>query len=195
MNHHEKGKSKSGETTKLPLLDEVNELIEKERLLLSLKLQAQKEEAVEWKSKYDKLVDSIGAKLSNPSIPIDGAQDNVQYLTQLESLAAVESDPVEHISLHDINGLLKNRILSWVLDLRDHKIDKLLFGKLVKSVFGVNSSYSDIKIAIFDNCGLTDDFAAALMSMFRSAQLLAIDLSNNELSDSLFIQLITTLKV
>jgi len=193
--NHEKGKSKSGETTKLPLLDEVNELIEKERLLLSLKLQAQKEEAVEWKSKYDKLVDSIGAKLSNPSIPIDGAQDNVQYLTQLESLAAVESDPVEHISLHDINGLLKNRILSWVLDLRDHKIDKLLFGKLVKSVFGVNSSYSDIKIAIFDNCGLTDDFAAALMSMFRSAQLLAIDLSNNELSDSLFIQLITTLKV
>ncbi len=193
--NHEKGKSKSGETTKLPLLDEVNELIEKERLLLSLKLQAQKEEAVEWKSKYDKLVNSIGAKLSNPSIPIDGAQDNVQYLTQLESLAAVESDPVEHISLHDINGLLKNRILSWVLDLRDHKIDKLLFGKLVKSVFGVNSSYSDIKIAIFDNCGLTDDFAAALMSMFRSAQLLAIDLSNNELSDSLFIQLITTLKV
>ena len=193
--NHEKGKSKSGDTTKLPLLDEVNELIEKERLLLSLKLQAQKEEAVEWKSKYDKLVDSIGAKLSNPSIPIDGAQDNVQYLTQLESLAAVESDPVEHISLHDINGLLKNRILSWVLDLRDHKIDKLLFGKLVKSVFGVNSSYSDIKIAIFDNCGLTDDFAAALMSMFRSAQLLAIDLSNNELSDSLFIQLITTLKV
>jgi len=91
--------------------------------------------------------------------------------------------------------LLKNRILSWVLDLRDHKIDKLLFGKLIKSVFGVNSSYSDIKIAIFDNCGLTDDFAAALMSMFRSAQLLAIDLSNNELSDSLFIQLITTLKV
>ena len=193
--NHEKGKSKSGDTTKLPLLDEVNELIEKERLLLSLKLQAQKEEAVEWKSKYDKLVDSIGAKLSNPSIPIDGAQDNVQYLTQLESLAAVESDPVEHISLHDINALLKNRILSWVLDLRDHKIDKLLFGKLVKSVFGVNSSYSDIKIAIFDNCGLTDDFAAALMSMFRSAQLLAIDLSNNELSDSLFIQLITTLKV
>jgi len=193
--NHEKGKSKSGETTKLPLLDEVNELIEKERLLLSLKLQAQKEEAVEWKSKYDKLVDSIGAKLSNPSIPIDGAQDNVQYLTQLESLAAVESDPVEHISLHDINGLLKNRILSWVLDLRDHKIDKLLFGKLIKSVFGVNSSYSDIKIAIFDNCGLTDDFAAALMSMFRSAQLLAIDLSNNELSDLLFIQLITTLKV
>ena len=193
--NHEKGKSKSGDTTKLPLLDEVNELIEKERLLLSLKLQAQKEEAVEWKSKYDKLVNSIGAKLSNPSIPIDGAQDNVQYLTQLESLAAVESDPVEHISLHDINALLKNRILSWVLDLRDHKIDKLLFGKLVKSVFGVNSSYSDIKIAIFDNCGLTDDFAAALMSMFRSAQLLAIDLSNNELSDSLFIQLITTLKV
>lgn len=193
--NHEKGKSKSGDTSKLPLLDEVNELIEKERLLLSLKLQAQKEEAVEWKSKYDKLVDSIGAKLSNPSIPIDGAQDNVQYLTQLESLAAVESDPVEHISLHDINGLLKNRILSWVLDLRDHRIDKLLFGKLVKSVFGVNSSYSDIKIAIFDNCGLTDDFAAALMSMFRSAQLLAIDLSNNELSDSLFIQLITTLKV
>jgi hypothetical protein len=193
--NHEKGKSKSGDTSKLPLLDEVNELIEKERLLLSLKLQAQKEEAVEWKSKYDKLVDSIGAKLSNPPIPIDGAQDNVQYLTQLESLAAVESDPVEHISLHDINGLLKNRVLSWVLDLRDHRIDKLLFEKLVKSVFGVNSSYSDIKVAIFDNCGLTDDFAAALLSMFRSAQLLAIDLSNNELSDSLFIQLITTLKV
>lgn len=193
--NHEKSKSRSGDTSKLPLLDEVNELIEKERMLLSLKLQAQKEEAVEWKSKYDKLVDSIGAKMSNPSIPIDDRQDNVQYLTQLELLAALESDPVEHISLHDINGLLKNRILNWVLDLTDHMIDKVLFGKLVKSVFGVNSSYSDIKIAIFNNCGLTDDFAAALLSMFRSAQLLAIDLSNNELSDSLFIQLITTLKV
>ena len=81
--NHEKSKSKSGDTSKLPLLDEVNELIEKERLLLSLKLLAQKEEAVEWKSKYDKLVDSIGTKLSNPSIPIDDRQDNVKYLTPL----------------------------------------------------------------------------------------------------------------
>jgi len=192
--YNENSRSKTGDTGKLPLLDEVNELIEKERLLLSLKLQAQKEEAVEWKSKYDKLVDSIGDKLSNPSVPID-KRDSEQYLTQLEALSTVDSDPVEYISLHDINGLLKNRILSWILDLTEHRIDKILFGKLAKSVFGVNSSYSDIKVAIFDNCGLTDDFAAALLSMFRSAQLLAIDLSNNDLSDSIFIQLITTLKV
>ena len=53
---HHKKKSEPG----LPLLEEVNDLIEKERLLMTLKVLEQQKQAEEWKTKYEMLVGKVG---------------------------------------------------------------------------------------------------------------------------------------
>ena len=181
----EKSKNKHN---KLPLLDEVNELIEKERTLLNLKLLEQKTATDEWKKKYDLLVNAIGS--TNKS-------DVGNNIVDLEIAADIESDKhdFEHISLHDIHSLLKDRVSTWILDLHDLKIEKILFAKLSKFVFGVNSGFPEINTAIFKNCGLTDEYTAPLISMIRCTRLKAIDLSNNDFSEIFFLQLLSLLKV
>ncbi|CAE7743456.1 unnamed protein product, partial [Symbiodinium microadriaticum] len=44
----------------IPLVDEINELLHKERTLMSLKVIEQQVEAEEWKKKYETLVQHIG---------------------------------------------------------------------------------------------------------------------------------------
>ena len=171
---------------RLPLMDEVNDLIEKERTLLNLKLLAQKTEAEEWKAKYDLLVD----KVSSGTVDI---KDNQQ---PMETAAEVENvEGSEFTSLHDVQRLLNDRVSSWILDLSDVKMDKILFAKLSKAVFGARNSFETINTALFENCGLNDEYSPALLSIIRSSRLQAINLSNNDLNEVFFLQLLTTLKV
>lgn len=175
---------------KLPLLDEVNELIEKERTLLNLKLLEQKTETEEWKKKYDLLINSIGT---------NGKTETARKIDvgNFEIAAEIESDinEFEQISLHDIHSLLNGSVSSWILDLKDLKIEKNLFAKLSKIVFGVNSGFNQINTAIFKNCGLTDEYTVYLLSIIRCIRLKAVDLSNNDLSEIFFLQLLSLLKV
>lgn len=55
-------------TNDIPILDEVNDLIEKERTLLALKLLEQQREAQQWKSKYDHLVEKVVSVADTPSL-------------------------------------------------------------------------------------------------------------------------------
>jgi len=60
---HSPSKSKQHKKKKddgLPLLEEVNDLIEKERLLMTLKVLEQQKQAEEWKAKYELLVGKVG---------------------------------------------------------------------------------------------------------------------------------------
>lgn len=172
-------------------MDELNELIEKERTLLNLKLLAQKNETETWKTKYDRLIDKVGVG--------SGVAGEVEISVeeQLEAAAAVESlsGVVSTASFHDIQKILIERLSSWVLDLNGTKLNVGDFAKLCKEVFGARSSYTEINTVDLRNCSITDEFTTALLSFIRSSRLQAIDLSSNELSEVFFLQLLTTLKV
>lgn len=174
----------SGE--RLPILDELNDLIEKERTLLSLKLLAQKSETETWKSKYDMLLGKVG------SSHIELADDVPQLL---EAAASIENEERIDISETDIQRLLVNRTSSWALDLRGVQIDKTNFAKLIKEVFGSRSLFEKVNSVYMSRCGLTDEFMLPLMSMVRSPRLQALDISHNELGEMLFLQLLTALQV
>lgn len=173
---------------RLPLMDDLNDLIEKERTLLSLKLLAQKTETENWKAKYDLLLDKIGTV--NLEEEVDSSQPfemaaEVEFFTQKK----------EPTSYDDLQQLLINRASSWALDLHGISLDKLSFSKLVKEIFGSRSSFDTINLVNLEKCNLSDEYIPSLLSMIRSSRLQAIDLSNNEFSEVLFLQLLTTLQV
>lgn len=172
-----------------PLVDELNELIEKERTLLNLKLLAQKNETDSWKTKYDQLLDKVGT----------GSYDNLALSAgqTLESAAEVEMEGshVSEVTFYDVQQILMKRIASWILDLSGVVMDKMLFAKLGKEVFGPRSSFDAINTLNVSGCSITDEFAPPLLSIMRTSRLQAIDLSHNELSDMFFLQMLETLKV
>lgn len=172
-----------------PLMDELNDLIEKERTLLNLKLLAQKTETDSWKTKYDLLLNKVGT----------GGLNNVASAGQtLESAAEVEAaspESAEGVSFYDVQQILSKRVASWILDLSGVVMDRVLFAKLGKEVFGPRSAFDVINIVHMRGCSLTDEFTAPLLAMMRTSRLQAIDLSHNELSEVFFLQMLGTLKV
>lgn len=171
-----------------PLLDELNDLIEKERTLLNLKLLAQKTETESWKTKYDHLLDKVGA----------GGYDNEASPSHaLETAAEIETENLNtsNISFQDVQQILINRVASWILDLSGVVMDKTLFSKLGKEVFGPRSSFDAINTLNLSHCSLTDEFTAPLLAVMRTSRLQAIDLSYNDLSEVFFLQMLGTLKV
>lgn len=171
-----------------PLMDELTELIEKERTLLNLKLIAQKGETETWKQKYDKLIEKVGTG----AIDAEATADQ-----QLEAAAEVESlDRGELLSSYqDMQRILIDRASSWILDLKDIRMSVSDFAKLFKEVFGSRSSYAEINTVNLSQCGLTDEFTMPLLAFIRSSRLQALDLSSNDLSETFFLQLLSTLKV
>lgn len=171
-----------------PLMDELNDLIEKERTLLNLKLLAQKTETDSWKTKYDQLLDKVGT----------GGLDNVASAGQtLESAAEAEAASPQNseVSFYDVQQILSKRVASWILDLNGVVMDKVLFAKLGKEVFGPRSSFDVINTVHMSGCSMTDEFTAPLLAIMRTSRLQAIDLSHNELSEVFFLQMLGTLKV
>jgi ElaB/YqjD/DUF883 family membrane-anchored ribosome-binding protein len=188
MNAKGRSKQAEGEEETVPLMDELTELIEKERTLLSLKLQKQKSETETWKQKYDKLIEKVGTG----AVDAEGSADQ-----QLEAAAEVESQPreVAYSSYQDIQQVLTDRVHSWILNLKGVNMTVADFAKLFKEVFGARSAYANITVVDLAQCNLTDEFTTPLLAFIRSSRLQALDLSSNDLSEAFFLQLLTTLKV
>ena len=179
----ERRKHKSAD---IPLLDEVNELIEKERLLLSLKLLEQKQEAQEWKSKYDSLVGKVSDNIGDT-----GDFDSLEYAAE----TFVEKR-VDFISQFDLNILLKNQRFPWIIDLSNTFIEPATFASTIKSLFSNRPVVgSNVTVTVFKNCNLTDENVGALMTLFRNNEVQGIDLSYNSLSEVFFLQLVDVMKV
>lgn len=172
---------------RLPLLDEVNELIEKERMLLSLKLLDKKNEVEEWKLKYDSLVEKIGYESAN-----------VVNINLLEVVATVDNNKTGQHSvelLRDLNYLLLNRKYSWILDLSQTVFENSALMKLCKYVFGKRGICEGINTVILKKCAMDDDFNIALQTILSATSLQALDLSHNNLGEGFFIQLLAALQV
>lgn len=177
---------KKTKSRQLPLLDEVNDLIEKERTLLQLKLLEQEKEVDEWKRKYDRLVDKVTEKTAESD-----------FIESLEVVGEVEEipDADKSISPADLNKLIATRNFKWVLDLSSASITVNIFTKLCKMLFGGrNENYEELKIAVFRDCELTDDHGPPLITIFQNPNIQAFDLSRNNLGSAFFKDLVTTLQ-
>ena len=207
----------------LPLLDEVNELIEKERLLLSLKVLEQQKEAQEWKAKYDTLVGKvsetavrtgdyrpleIAAKTS--ATTVTDAPNSSSSASSLSSspssvAAAKNTAPSSSTSAPSsssaiaptseaLQALIAKLKHPWVLDLSRRTIRPALLALINTDVFSVRGP-SALAVARLAHCSMGDDCSAALGTLASRLGCEGLDVSFNDLGASLVAQLNAGLKV
>lgn len=177
----------NAQAEELPLLDEVNELIQKERTLLNLKLLEQKQETDEWRQKYDNLVGKVSDKVHEDTFDFNTLEQAANILSEKQAQNTA--------TLEDINLVIASQRNPWILDLSNIGVEENAFTTFCKSAFSSRTSNSGWKAVILRNCGLSDGSTAALLSIFRNSQVVAIDISHNQLSEMFFLQLLPVLKV
>lgn len=170
----------------LPLLDEVNELIEKERTLLSLKLLEQKQVADDWKKKYTNLV---GKMTSVDFDPEEAVEDTKQPTTDAPPQTQIPTATTDHTysSVKEMvtELLTKMRLHSWVADMSNTEMtEEWIFAQLCKHVFGIKSSFTGLRIGIFRHCELTSSCSAPLTYILRNPNIDAVDFSDNHIGET-----------
>jgi hypothetical protein len=143
----------------LPLLDDVNELIEKEKILLEFKVLEQQKEAFEWKAKYDHLLVKVAENAS--STGNDGDYRVLEAIT--EDISAVD------------NVRINSNLIDYIHKLGDHYILDIS-GKSAEFVVSqittgahILKQYASLLQAVYlRGCCLTDDNAQMLCTKFVS---------------------------
>lgn len=164
----------------VPLMSEINDLIEKERTLLELRLLDKKLEAEEWKAKYDSLKNKLTAEEEDGDLQA--------------ALAFNEDYDPQVLQTASMRDIVINRLQGNLADLNRLQFAPGLFANVCKVLFGVKTSYPDLRIIWLKGCGLAHADSTALAHLLRSAQTTAVDLSANDLHDASFVNIIEVLK-
>ena len=170
----------------LPLLDEVNELLEKEKLLMNLKLLEQKQAAEEWKAKYDKLVDHMmdSAISTNDFGVLEVAADT-------ESTIHREQIPIVDEDGKDVIESLKPYKM---INLSSKHITNSELTKISRDIIMAKGTRNPTHIFL-NHCDLTDSNVSAINSLIKVPSVDAIDLSYNNLGHEFEDTLVEILKV
>ena len=172
----------------------MQELIEKERILLNLKLLDQQQVAEEWKKKYDNLLENI----REPFVELN--VDSKSFSHNKEDIGTIHFQQRQIVhDMNDFHNAVVDRLYSWIADINGILSEDLsigLFAKFCKHIFGVRSPFEkDLSIVWLRNCELRDDFIPSISFLLRSPRLEAIDLSHNSLSQKFLQECVPVLKV
>ena len=185
---------KGADTDGLPLLEEVNQLIEKERLLMRLKLVEQQRVADEWKRKYDALIgaSAVGGKSGggggNKMMARVGAENDV-------SVAAPRREVAPPATSEGVQQLLLEMADTWVLDLARVPVDGKLLAQLNADVFSVRGAATNsISVINLASSQISDEAMLPLTAMVGKSAVQAIDLSGNDFGPTTFQQLVAAMK-
>ena len=159
----------------LPLLDEVNELITKEKILLELKILEQKNEASQWKKRYEALLGQVAdtANDTGDLAPLQNAANNTTTINN-NNLNYDNNDPIDNILL----SLSPNE---WMIDLSNQPLSSSILTRLCKGSSAI--TYTNPLLSVFNlsHCSIKDDHANILAVLLSNPNVKAIDLSNNSL--------------
>lgn len=160
----------------LPLLDEVNELLEKEKLLYQLKTMESKLQADEWKSKYEKLIGQMA-----DSAAISGNYHTYEIAAEIESGQAAEGlvtdvdASLERSGCHALNFsnkcMQKTDVINLTKSLKEMKTT------VPVALLMSRNGFSDINCCTNDKTPSAD----ALGTLIAVPHVDAIDLSYNNL--------------
>jgi hypothetical protein len=168
----------------LPLVDEINELLVKERTLMGLKVVEQHLEAQEWKHKYESLM----TKISETTV----TSSNIQAYEVVGDLTSTK----KYNWKKDFDRLLHLQLSSvypWCLDTSGLELHDVELKKLCR----YPKSHSSDAITILQLChsGIRDEDAELVISLLHFPRLQALDLSFNDLGPEFRSALIQTVEV
>ena len=146
----------------LPLLDDVNELIEKEKILLEFKVLEQQKEAHEWKLKYDNLL----GKVSESALSSD-SPDGYRLLEEVADNEVTAQNRIMMPDISDITDYIHKRGDHYILDMSG-KTASFVLAQLTKGAHILKQYSSLLKSIHLRGCGLSDDHAEFLCSKLIS---------------------------
>jgi len=181
----EKLSNDNNDAFSLPLLDEVNEIIYKEKVLLELKILEQENEAKVWKNRYESLLGSVSDTAAETGAlePLQFAANNASNTNNTNNTN--DNNKVSIVSNND-NDPIDNIILSlssneWVIDLSYKTITSSILTRLCKGNSAI--TYTNPLLSVFNlsNSNIKEDSAQILSVLLSNPNVKAIDLSNNSL--------------
>ncbi len=183
----------------LPYKEEMQELIEKEKHLLQLKVLEQQREADDWRAKYESIVNKVGDDAGKT-----GDFRALEFVARVDShnssnLQESASKNID-VSSEGMQQLLLDLRYKWVLDMsapslgvRSIKQDLLkAVNNEIFSVRGVESN--QVTIFMAERCDLEDSHAITLGSMMSKNNLSAFSVAYNNLGPSFFVQFMNSLR-
>ena len=145
----------------IPLLDDVNELIEKEKLLLEFKVLEQQKEALEWKAKYDHLLGKVSESAINEN------NDNFRILEEAADANAIIENTDVSPDMSSITDYLHKRGDHYILDISGQS-PSFVMAQLTKGVQVMKQYNSLLKSIYLRGCRLTDENAPLLCKMISN---------------------------
>lgn len=174
----------------VPLLDEVNTLLEKEKLLLELKFLEQQQMAQEWKTKYDKLVGNVSTQAT-----VTGDFKKLADVVDVEKKIAKVVVEAAADASESVRGALMALGQESTLDLSGLSLDTDSLSLLLKGPTSIQHASANLKIFNFSNCQLDDKSIVALGAVISKPTVMGLDLSNNNLGKAFEMQLLDSLKM
>lgn len=143
----------------LPLLDDVNELIEKEKILLEFKVLEQQKEAFEWKAKYDHLLGKVAENASS-----SGNDSDYRVLEAIsDDVCAVDSVRINSNLIDYIHKLGDH----YILDMSG-KSAEFVASQIIAGAHILKQYTSLLQAVYLRGCSLTDENAQMLCTKFVS---------------------------
>jgi hypothetical protein len=175
-------KEDSESDEEIPLLDEINDLLEKERTLLGLKVAEQQIEALEWKTKYEQLVNKLSENATDVEIfEIAGDIDRLRLYPSI----GVDLDQrlqYQYSSPH-----------SWCLDTSGIEIHRLELKKILN--YPKSHSHGAVSVLQLHHSDIQDKDADLVMLLLNFPRLESLDLSFNELGTEFHSSLLQSIEV
>lgn len=176
--------SSPGKTHDLPLLDEVTNLLDKERTLMGLKVLEQQVEAQEWKRKYEALVGQVAQS---------GAEtDNVRVF---EIAADITAKPVPIANFRmKIMQTIRSNGVNWVADLSNIEVGNEGIVEVLKIFHGMRDSCR-VTVILLRNSQLDSSCNEHMAAVISFPYFEGIDASWNNLTRPFYDSMLKALEV
>jgi hypothetical protein len=166
----------------LPLLDEVNKVIEKEKTLLALKLLDQEQQALEWQQKYNDLIDKVADNGGKAAATMEFIADS---MTTVVDHSIAPEHMLVHPSAVDRDFILKRLSVDQTslnlsnIDLNQREVLQTIAKFL--STWKKDKLAKGISLISMSHCNLNDE-NIELLDILANPNIQGLDLSHNHLS-------------
>lgn len=172
LRSNSRGSARSNkDATSQPLLDDVNQLIEKEKILKELQVLEQQQQAYLWKHKYDKLLGTV------PDDLITNRNHNGNLISEnVAGSSNLDESPADSNSNSSISNYLHKRGDHYILDM-SHKNSSFVITKISNGLKILEQYDTLLKSIYLRDCELTDDHAPLLCTLISNSATTGIQTS------------------
>jgi hypothetical protein len=175
----------------LPLLDEVSNLLQKERTLMGLRVLEKEAEAIDWRTKYETLVSKLSDGSAEGTTPLGDAARGLEIAAELDSASSAPTI-IPDFRARVMQTLREDK--ESMLDLSNTNVGIHGISEVLK-ILRATKKTTYLRSICLKNANLDPSCSEQAAALFGFPFLEALDLSYNSLGRNFLSSLITTLQV